>query len=256
VILIGSAKLGGFYADNFPTAKGNFMNSKIAVLKMNTKILGLVASLGFLGGLALAAPARADIVTVNFDALNASAGAITGASLTSYLAGFGITLTESSGTSVSINDVNLVYGGGVIGATTGNNVLMQGGPAGPASYTLSFATALLSFQFDTVSNITYNSLPAWSATAYDASNVALSNVGNPYVSTGGAAQTFLLNGPGIESVTFYGNAEGFAGFTNQPIDTLVLTTPVPEPSTWAMMLLGFAGIGFMAYRRKSAAIAA
>jgi hypothetical protein len=25
---------------------------------------------------------------------------------------------------------------------------------------------------------------------------------------------------------------------------------VPEPSTWAMMILGFAGIGFMAYRRK------
>ena len=26
---------------------------------------------------------------------------------------------------------------------------------------------------------------------------------------------------------------------------------VPELSTWAMMLLGFAGVGFMAYRRKS-----
>jgi hypothetical protein len=26
---------------------------------------------------------------------------------------------------------------------------------------------------------------------------------------------------------------------------------VPEPSTWAMLLLGFAGIVFMAYRRKS-----
>ena len=25
---------------------------------------------------------------------------------------------------------------------------------------------------------------------------------------------------------------------------------VPEPSTWAMMILGFVGIGFMAYRRK------
>ena len=25
---------------------------------------------------------------------------------------------------------------------------------------------------------------------------------------------------------------------------------VPEPSTWAMMILGFAGIGFMAYRRR------
>jgi PEP-CTERM motif len=34
------------------------------------------------------------------------------------------------------------------------------------------------------------------------------------------------------------------------------TTPpmvqgVPEPSTWAMMILGFFGVGFMAYRRKS-----
>ena len=28
---------------------------------------------------------------------------------------------------------------------------------------------------------------------------------------------------------------------------------VPEPSTWAMLLLGFAGLGFMAYRRKSKA---
>jgi len=35
-------------------------------------------------------------------------------------------------------------------------------------------------------------------------------------------------------------------------------SPVPEPSTWAMMLLGFAGVGFIAYRRKSkpAALAA
>ena len=30
-----------------------------------------------------------------------------------------------------------------------------------------------------------------------------------------------------------------------------LTESVPEPSTWAMMILGFAGIGFMAYRGKS-----
>jgi outer membrane lipase/esterase len=38
---------------------------------------------------------------------------------------------------------------------------------------------------------------------------------------------------------------------------LSIAAPVPEPSTWAMMILGFAGIGFMAYRRrKSAALAA
>jgi hypothetical protein len=35
-----------------------------------------------------------------------------------------------------------------------------------------------------------------------------------------------------------------------------IQTGVPEPSTWAMMLLGFAGLGFMSYRRtkKSAAV--
>jgi hypothetical protein len=32
---------------------------------------------------------------------------------------------------------------------------------------------------------------------------------------------------------------------------------VPEPATWAMMLIGLAGLGFMAYRRKPfAALAA
>nr|WP_312014515.1 PEPxxWA-CTERM sorting domain-containing protein [Bradyrhizobium sp. AUGA SZCCT0283] len=30
---------------------------------------------------------------------------------------------------------------------------------------------------------------------------------------------------------------------------------VPEPSTWAMMILGFAGIGFLAYRRRNQAVA-
>ena len=28
---------------------------------------------------------------------------------------------------------------------------------------------------------------------------------------------------------------------------------VPEPSTWAMMILGFAGVSFMAYRRRKIA---
>ena len=39
-------------------------------------------------------------------------------------------------------------------------------------------------------------------------------------------------------------------------ETYFPTAAVPEPSTWAMMILGFAGIGFMAYRRKTKAHAA
>jgi hypothetical protein len=34
------------------------------------------------------------------------------------------------------------------------------------------------------------------------------------------------------------------------VEVAPLIASVPEPSTWAMMLIGFAGIGFMAYRRS------
>jgi len=33
--------------------------------------------------------------------------------------------------------------------------------------------------------------------------------------------------------------------------TVTLAAAAPEPSTWAMMILGFAGVGFLAYRRKN-----
>ena len=48
-----------------------------------------------------------------------------------------------------------------------------------------------------------------------------------------------------------------AGGTNGPAlgrpitGTLTIAAAVPEPSTWAMMILGFLGLGFMAYRRKN-----
>lgn len=55
------------------------------------------------------------------------------------------------------------------------------------------------------------------------------------------------------------STNGIGGFRTSPfgtegnlsIDDLVVTTvaAVPEPSTWAMMILGFAGVGYMAYRR-------
>lgn len=37
------------------------------------------------------------------------------------------------------------------------------------------------------------------------------------------------------------------------LDNVTLASGVPEASTWAMMILGFMGVGFMAYRRKSPA---
>jgi PEP-CTERM motif len=43
----------------------------------------------------------------------------------------------------------------------------------------------------------------------------------------------------------------YSNFSVVDLSAPPFTGAVPEPSTWAMMLLGFAGIGFMAYRRKN-----
>ena len=50
------------------------------------------------------------------------------------------------------------------------------------------------------------------------------------------------------------NAQGLSFESGDYFVTLNLitsTSAVPEPSTWAMIILGFAGIGFMTYRRKN-----
>jgi PEP-CTERM motif len=39
-------------------------------------------------------------------------------------------------------------------------------------------------------------------------------------------------------------------------DNVSLTASIPEPSTWAMMILGFAGIAAMTYRRRNGAMLA
>jgi hypothetical protein len=42
-----------------------------------------------------------------------------------------------------------------------------------------------------------------------------------------------------------------SGTSYQSGANIQTSAAVPEPSTWAMMILGFAGVGFMAYRRKA-----
>lgn len=55
-------------------------------------------------------------------------------------------------------------------------------------------------------------------------------------------------------VNAFGLGSAYAVTTN-PTSAFYATTgsvsAVPETSTWAMMVLGFTGVGFMAYRRKS-----
>jgi hypothetical protein len=61
-----------------------------------------------------------------------------------------------------------------------------------------------------------------------------------------------LTGYGSYSYTYVGNFTYFnQSFVLVPETITVTVSGVPEPSTWAMMILGFAGIGVMTYRRKS-----
>jgi PEP-CTERM motif len=66
----------------------------------------------------------------------------------------------------------------------------------------------------------------------------------------------ILAGHTLKSVTISLDGTGFFKEFKQvdfspAADPNVNIGGVPEPSTWAMMILGFAGVGFMAHRRKS-----
>ena len=60
---------------------------------------------------------------------------------------------------------------------------------------------------------------------------------------------FLLNTEfGFNSFTATNADLNFRTFVDGPV------SPVPEPSTWAMMILGFCGLGFMTYRKRKSSL--
>jgi PEP-CTERM motif len=91
----------------------------------------------------------------------------------------------------------------------------------------------------------------------------LGEIVGSYVDAGGVQHGYIDNGgvftsfdpPGslisttINGVNDKGDIVGF--YTSATGDAVVgfVGTPVPEPQTWAMMLLGFAGLGFLGYRK-------
>ena len=58
----------------------------------------------------------------------------------------------------------------------------------------------------------------------------------------------FFNSTGISAILI-SNSSG--GIEVDHVQYGAIAGAVPEPSTWAMMILGFAGVGFMAYRRQS-----
>lgn len=174
---------------------------------------------GALVGAGLSAPAKATIVQESYT----------------------LTFTGTSG--------NLAGGTGtlVINETTPINTFIE-----------NVAGDLVSLQA-TIGGVTYNFVPA-------NVTVDLGTTGNPATqifyglsgaSTGvvtlpsGPTETLDLGGFGFNIITTSPGGPNLdnGSFTIGP----AFVASVPEPSTWAMMILGFAGIGAMTYRRRRAA---
>ena len=73
-----------------------------------------------------------------------------------------------------------------------------------------------------------------------------------YINFDNTPQTFSFAG-GTFTLQVFDVSPFAVGKSNTIAGEIVLTSvaPVPEPATWAMMLLGFAGVGFVAYRRRN-----
>ena len=87
--------------------------------------------------------------------------------------------------------------------------------------------------------------------AYDGTDYYVSNIYDQSISV------FNSSGTWVRDFTLQTGGYG-TEVEDLSVNYQQVLTPVPEPSTWAMMLLGFAGVGFAGYRasRKSVAIAA
>lgn len=75
------------------------------------------------------------------------------------------------------------------------------------------------------------------------------SVTNPGGTPASISSTF---GTEVVSYNFTLNPSGVPGAPVFPPPGAILTLSIPEASTWAMMLLGFAGLGFAGYRRAKA----
>jgi hypothetical protein len=220
-----------------------------------------VTTIVMLSMLLVASPQYASAIVVDFDSLDATGGPITGSPVTDYLASYGITASNlTPGGSLYVANVTSPDWSYLVPPSSPNIFTMWGPNANGNSFTLNFANTVDNFSLTRSGYVGANSpngniLGDWSATAYNASNVAIGNVGEGIISSYGdiPMQTFTLGYTGISHITFSANAHGYAGNQMPLMDNLTFTPSVaPEPISSILFITGgtlLAGRRFI--RRKA-----
>jgi len=172
----------------------------------------------------------AGIAVINFDALDATAGAVGGLALSNYLAGFGVSLANGTlGTRLEVLDENNLSGSAGAIASSPPNLFTQAGLNTAVKFSFVFHAPLGSFGFTRV-GLTAGpagvSHPAWTAYALNATGEVLEQVSEPLIFSfdNVPARTFQLAGNGIARVRFESDSQGTANFSAVLLDDLVLDT--------------------------------
>jgi hypothetical protein len=153
-----------------------------------------------------------------------------------------------------------IEGSGVTFTTTGLNNQIMWNP-GPGEATLSgnpsFSNLLVTFEHGW-GTVTFNLMDSTGGDAGSTFNLLVNGAAASFTNPGNC--TFcVVNDNGQGKFTVTGPNITTLGFTFDPaIETgkqfrVELPTAVPEPATWAMMILGFGGIGAMMRRRRALA---
>jgi PEP-CTERM motif len=99
----------------------------------------------------------------------------------------------------------------------------------------------------------FNSVASTAITAFDVNGNVIGSVSNTQIGLEFLGLVTADHSATISGLLFSLVGDEPAGFAIDDVrfgvGSQVVVPGVPEPSTWAMMLIGFAGIGFAAYRR-------
>lgn len=164
----------------------------------------------------------------------------------------GVALTLAGAPSTQAGTLSFYFSfsnvtGSVPGTVTGEitGLADNGSSSATNVYIDSYPSALgltLTTPFDTIADSALNSFTVSSGHITGATYFAV-GVGSYVLGINHIGGNYLENPSGPEVF----NGDGFGGVT---------FTTVPEPSTWAMLLLGFAGLGYAGYRASRGAAAA